>query len=235
MRRSSLIEIRAQVVVFDLDDTLYLERDFARSGFRAISSQFGNRVGGEDFAKACTELLAEGTRGNIFDLALTRVGIEATPRLIGELVSHYRTHAPDIEFCEDASRFIQRMDDMPTGLITDGPKEAQWAKITALGLDRMLDHIVVTGEWPKEFSKPHTRAFELIQQQTNSAPRDIVYIADNGAKDFVAPRQLGWQSVQILRTGRIHSGSPVSADHEADHVISSLDELTISPRGEGSV
>lgn len=230
MRRSSLIEIEAQVVVFDLDDTLYLERDFARSGFRALSQHFGDRVGGEDFSAACAELLEQGTRGNIFDLALSNLGIEATPRLIGDMVAHYRTHAPTIEFCGDASRFIARLDDLTTGLITDGPKEAQWAKVRALGLDRMLDHIVVTGEWPKEFSKPHTRAFELIQQQTNSSPRDIVYIADNGAKDFVAPRQLGWQSVQILRTGRIHSGTPVSADHDADHVISSFDELAITAR-----
>ena len=225
-----MIEIEAKVVVFDLDDTLYLEKDFAQSGFRALSQHFGKRVGGNRFAAECEELLTSGTRGNIFDLALSRCGIEATQKLVGDLVSYYRSHSPRIAFCADASRFLNRMGAFHTGLITDGPQEAQWAKIRALGLDRMLDYIVVTGEWPKGYSKPHPRAFKLIEERTPSAGDNIVYIADNAAKDFVAPRQLGWQSVQILRSERVHTGEASAPEHEAQHTIRSFDELEIKLR-----
>lgn len=224
-----MIEIEAQVLVFDLDDTLYLEKDFAESGFSALARHFGERIGGARFATECRERLAAGTRGNIFDLALSASGIEPTPELIAELVAYYRAHSPDIEFCADATRLFSRIPKMRTGLITDGPKEAQNAKIKALGLDRMIDHIVVTGEWPKEFSKPHPRAFELIESLTSCAGGAIVYIADNAAKDFVSPQRLGWQSVQILRPSRIHAGTPRQPEHEANHVITSFDELAIKP------
>lgn len=227
-RRFSLIEIEAQVVVFDLDDTLYLEKDFAESGFSALARQFGERVGGMRFAAECRKRLAAGIRGKILDLALSASGIEPTPELIAELVAYYRAHQPEIEFCTDASRLFARISDMRTGLITDGHEKAQYAKINALGLDRMIDHIVVTGDWAKEFSKPHPRAFELIETLTSCTGRAIVYVADNAAKDFVSPRRLGWQSVQILRPSRIHDGAPRQPDHKADHVITSFDELTIT-------
>ena len=224
-----MIEISAQVVVFDLDDTLYLERDFARSGFRALARHFGDRVGGAGFAEGCSELLAKGTRGNIFDLALSRNGIESTPELIAELVAFYRSHEPEIAFCEDAARMLGRVSQFTTGLITDGSKEAQSAKIRALGLENTLDHVIMTGAWGSEYSKPHPRAFAAIERRTSAAPRHIVYIADNGKKDFIAPRRLGWQTVQILRPERIHDGTPAEPAHEADHVIATLDELAIEP------
>ncbi|MHA7819578.1 MAG: HAD family hydrolase [Erythrobacter sp.] len=223
-----MIEIEAHVLVFDLDDTLYLEQHFAESGFRALARQYDERIGGERFAVECAGLLGEGARGNIFDVALSRCGVEAGPDLICELVASYRSHTPEIEFCDDAARFLKRIGKRPTGLITDGPKEGQWAKIRALGLDEMIDHIVVTGEWGSEFFKPHPRAFERIESLTSSSNRNIVYIADNAAKDFITPRRLGWQTVQILRPARVHTGTASASDHEADHVISSFDELEVT-------
>ena len=230
MRRFSLIEIEAKVVVFDLDDTLYLERDFARSGFNELARHFGESVGGKRFAAECHDLLAHGTRGNIFDEALTRCRIETSPELIDALVAHYRSHSPDIAFCEDVARFFARRRQAQTALITDGPEEAQLAKIRALGLDKTIDHVVATGQWPKGFGKPHRRAFELIESLTASSGKDLVYIADNAVKDFIAPRHLGWQTVQIVRSDRIHDGSPAEPDHAAEHVVTSFDEIEVKPR-----
>jgi len=223
-----LIKIRAAVVVLDLDDTLYLERDFARSGYEALAAQFGERIGGPLFARECRALLEKGARGNIFDLALSRCGIETSPELIAELVEHYRSHRPEIRFCPDASRFLDRLGKVATALITDGPRQAQAAKAWALELDSCLDHVIITGEWSAKYSKPHPRAFELVESLTGRSRSELVYIADNGAKDFLAPRRLGWQTVQLLRTDRIHDGVPPSRDHEADSVVGSFDEIGIA-------
>lgn len=222
-----MIEIEAKVLVLDLDDTLYLEKQFAEGGFRSLAREFGGRIGGPRFAAECAKLLARGTRGNIFDLALSRCGIEASRELIDEMVCHYRTHEPEISFCVDAERLFTRLAKMPTGLITDGPKETQWAKIRTLRLDQMINHIVVTGEWGREFFKPHPRAFERIETLSSSSGRDLVYIADNASKDFVTPRKRGWQTVQILRSARIHAGAASAPGHEADHTISSFDDLQV--------
>lgn len=226
-RRSSLIEIEAQTFVFDLDDTLYLERDFAQSGFHALANHFGERIAGERFASHCLELLSQGARGNIFNLALSHCGIEASSELITQLVEVYRSHIPKLTFCPDTQRLLDRMPYCHTGLITDGPEQTQRAKISALGLDNVIDTIIATGQWGKEYFKPHPRAYEHIEQVTSRTGQELVYIADNGAKDFVTPRKMGWQTVQILREGRVHSGKPTNPAYEADCVITSFDELCL--------
>ena len=224
------VRIDARVVVFDMDDTLYLERDFARSGFAAIGREFGDRFDGDAFAQICAALLLAGARGNIFDLALRELGVTPPDGLIGEMIDAYRRHRPDIRLCADVERFLSQLGSAPTGLISDGPGQTQKAKVAALGLAGRIDHIVLTGEWPEGFGKPHPRAFEHVQNSTGFPACEHVYIADNAAKDFLAPKGLGWQTVQILREGRVHTGLPPSSDHAATHLISSFDELRIVTR-----
>ncbi len=226
-RLSIVIETDARVVVLDLDDTLYLERDFARSGFVAVGEHLGTQVDSDAFARTCSALLETGARQNVFNLALHEFGIKDEPDLIKELVAAYRSHSPTISLCSDAERFLGRLDESTTGLISDGPEQTQSAKVAALGLGERIDHICLTGAWPEGYGKPHPRAFETIQQRTGLAGSEHVYIADNGAKDFLAPKGLGWQTVQILRSERVHDCSPPTSDHAAENVITTLDEIEL--------
>ena len=203
----------ADRVTFDLDDTLYLERDFAFSGFDAVAAH----LGADGFAATCRALFDSPHRAAIFNEALRRHGVSAE---VPDLVAVYRDHAPQIALCPDAARYLQRGG---FGLITDGPERTQRAKIAALGLARFCDQIIPTGQWPAGFGKPHPRAYQAIMDAADG--RRCVYVADNGAKDFVTPNRMGWLTVQILRPGRVHDGSPPDADHAARVVITSLDQL----------
>ncbi len=227
-RRCTLIDVSASVVVFDLDDTLYLERDFAHSGFKAVGAHLRGCVDAVEFAQICCHRLEQGKRGNVFDIALRSLGIEPKPALIDELVAVYRSHSPAIGLCPDAERFLDRLDEHQIGLISDGPAATQSAKVNALGLNSRIDHICLTGSLPEGHSKPHPLAFETIQNCTGLSGADHVYIADNGAKDFVAPNQLGWQTIQVLRPERIHDGTPPTPAHAARAVVQSLDEIELS-------
>ncbi len=207
----------ADRITFDLDDTLYLERDFAFSGFDAVGDHIRARHGIGGFAATCRALFDTPHRAAIFDEALRRHRIDAA---IPELVAIYRGHRPRIALCPDAARYLLRGG---FGLITDGPEATQRAKIAALGLAPFCDQIIPTGQWGAGFGKPHPRAYQAI---ADAAPgRRCVYVADNGAKDFVTPNRMGWLTVQILRPGRVHDGSPPDADHAARVVITSLDQL----------
>jgi putative hydrolase of the HAD superfamily len=57
----------------------------------------------------------------------------------------------------------------------------------------------------------------------------LVYVGDNPAKDFLAPNQLGWTTVQVKRPTtehrRIHATAVAPAGGEAHHQIASLDAL----------
>lgn len=230
---NDLVRIAAEVVVFDLDDTLYLERDFARSGFIAASRQFAGQFNPERFSACCLQLLKAGQRGDVFDRALEIMGVTPPVGLIEGLVEAYRSHRPKITLCRDAERFLARTVVTATGLISDGPAPTQTAKVAALGLADRIDHIVLTGAFPAGYGKPHPRAFEHIEEVTGFSGSALAYIADNAAKDFIAPNRRGWQTVQILRPGRIHRGAPISSDHAAGYVVTSLDQIMVGTKAHG--
>ncbi len=211
-----------EVVVLDLDDTLYLERDYVRSGFIAVGEQ-SRQLGIGDIADDLWSLFESGVRNNTFNEALVGRGVAPDPALIQQLVATYRSHFPDISLLDDARRFLDRIETMPSGLITDGPRESQRAKIAALELDTVLDWCVVTAELGPGRSKPHPAAFEQIEKVAQQTGRACVYIADNPTKDFEAPSNMGWRSVRVRRTESLHANldSPASVDLE----VRSLDEL----------
>ena len=205
-------------VVFDLDDTLYLERYYVQSGFRHVSSVIEKRFGLSNFDKAAWKLFVSGARGNIFDRSLTCMGIRPDAQLIAELVRIYRNHQPDISLADDAVSCLELLKpNCKLALITDGPVESQQNKIHALGLDRWIPIRVATGAWSAQYSKPHPQAFITVQRETNSAPGQCIYVADNPAKDFVAPRNLGWETVRIRRDEGLHAAvdsGPCAPNHE---------------------
>jgi putative hydrolase of the HAD superfamily len=213
------------VVVFDLDDTLYLERDYVASGFRAAGSWFHDKTNCAGLAEACFSLFEDGHRGHAFDRALERLGIPPNPDLVRDLVEVYRTHRPALALAPDAARWLRRPDLPATALITDGLLQVQLAKIEALGLPGLLDHIVCTGAWGRPFWKPHERAFEAVESWSGLSGRDLVYVADNPAKDFVTPRARGWATVQIARPERVHRLDVPSPEYRPHAVIDSLDGL----------
>jgi putative hydrolase of the HAD superfamily len=110
-------------------------------------------------------------------------------------------------------------------LITDGPSTSQRAKIEALALNAAFSPLVVTAELGAGRSKPHTAAFELVQEALGHDKR-FVYVADNPLKDFLAPNLLGWESLRIKRPSGLYSQAiePTPA-HAPQHVVSSLDDV----------
>jgi len=211
------------MIVFDLDDTLYLEREFAFSGYRFLDGWVKEREGLEGFGNACKVLFEEGERRQIFNRALERLGHCGDSHLIADLVAAYRGHPPQISLAPDAARFLERHRG-PFGLITDGPAATQNAKIVALGLDRWIENIRKTGDWPQGYGKPHPRAYEEMEGlAADDGP--MVYVADNPAKDFLTPKARGWITVQIRRAGAVHPPHAKDDAHAAHVEITSLDEL----------
>lgn len=190
-------------VVFDIDDTLYLERNYVRSGFRAVGIWAQRCLGIADFETTCWNEFEAGRRSTIFDHALSSSGIEPNPQLISSLVELYRTHEPSIHLAPDASHALGDLAASHSiAVISDGPLASQSRKVQALGLARFASPIILTEALGQEFRKPHPRAFRDIAGRI-SAPH-YVYVADNPAKDFTAPRHLGWTTVRIRRLGGLH-------------------------------
>ncbi|MEV5542187.1 HAD family hydrolase [Saccharopolyspora shandongensis] len=204
---------RDSCVVFDIDDTLYLERDYVRSGFAAIERLHG--LGG--FAEAAWQLFLDGVRGDTIDRALRVIGPDPDPALVRQLVSTYREHRPDIRLLPDALGWLEHHHaGTRLACVTDGALSSQRAKASALGLANWCPTIVMTAALGAEYGKPHVRAFQEVARVTSLPPQRYVYVADNPRKDFDGPHQLGWATIRIRRRGGLHAelATPSFVDHE---------------------
>ncbi len=188
-------------VVFDMDDTLYLERDYVRSGFRAVAAAAAEptNVPEEDAFALLWGLFEAGTRGTTFDALLARYPELSASFTIPDLVAVYRAHAPTINLLPEMEGLMLelRAQSVPLGVITDGPFVSQRAKADALRLAHYADAVILTDTWGRDFWKPHPKAFEEASKALGLPHSNLIYVGDNPSKDFNAPAQLGWQSVRL--------------------------------------
>lgn len=221
------------LVVFDLDDTLYPERAFALSGFRAVARHVEERHGIAGLDTRMTELLDAGHLGTLFAIAFAEVRPGHAKDDLDELIAVYRNHTPVIALFGDAARALHRLAAHgPLGLITDGTARMQHAKIDALGIRDAFHHVIATDDLGgRAYSKPHPLSFEQMEAVLRAYDADarLVYVGDNPAKDFVTPNARGWLTVQVLRDAtapaRIHAKAVAPPGGEPHRIIASLDGL----------
>jgi len=219
-------------VTFDLDDTLYLEREYVYSGFRAVGAWAHENLGVPDFCERAWAAFERGTRHSVFNAVLAEHGITATKEMIDILIDTYRTHAPDIHTLPDASLCVAELHErVPLALISDGPIRSQRAKAGCLGVSSWTNIQIFTAALGAEFSKPHPRAFAIVESSAHVPGAQCVYVADNPAKDFIAPRSRGWATVRVRRTQSLHES--VESDDDVDVEIPDLSTLTIALEGIG--
>lgn len=211
-----------QCVVFDIDDTLYLERDYVRSGFHAVGEHLRRTHGVDGFSRRAWELFESGHRGSTFDVVLAELGLPEA--LVPGLVRVYREHEPDIELLPDVRAFIERWSSCwRLAAVSDGPLRSQENKAKALDLPRWCEPIVLTESLGHGFGKPHPLAFQKVEAVTGLSGAQCVYVADNPAKDFIAPARMGWRTVRVRRAGALHESVPSGADVKTE--VRDLSEL----------
>lgn len=212
-------ETAPKVIVWDVDDTLVLERDFARSGFAAVGEWLASERSVAGFYSEAWQAFERGVRGTIFNEALSRLDHpQADTALIKELVRIYREHEPNIHLLGDAEGAIRQaqINDIAMAVITDGPPAMQANKVKALDIEDIADPVVLAWTKGKEFGKPHPSAFVQVQQHLKASGSELVYIADNPMKDFVAPRELGWRTVRVRRRFGLHTDVPSGDDVDCE-------------------
>lgn len=217
---------RTRAVVFDLDDTLYPESAYVRSGFRAVAAEAARSYGvSADEAYAELEgLFEDGVRGDTFDRWLSARGIDGE---VADLVAVYRGHQPAIEPFPEAPPLLARLraEGYLLGLLSDGEPEIQYGKLDAIGLRAAFDATLVSGELGRDAWKPSPRGLTTLLERLGVEPSEAVYVSDNPAKDFKAARDAGMRSIRVRRSSGVYSGlEPQGADHAPDHEVATLAE-----------
>jgi putative hydrolase of the HAD superfamily len=214
-------------IVFDLDDTLYPERMFAISGFRACERWAQDRLGAGQMVERMTGLLDAGHMRSLFEIVLAEALGDAADSHVEAFIDVYRTHEPDIALYDDAAPALAHLGSVsPLGLITDGSHAVQAAKVKALGIEPRFTKVIYTSALGgRGFSKPNPLSYEIMEQAIGAPGDRFVYVGDNPAKDFITPNARGWTSIQIVRPQRIHHRAETAAGGAPQHTIQSLAEL----------
>lgn len=191
-----------KAVVFDLDDTLYSEKEYVYSGYQAIACALPEVDG------MAEKLWEAFLRKKLpIDEVLVAEGIY-TEILKQKCLSVYRFHQPNIHLYVGARELLQKLrtEGYLLGIITDGRPEGQRAKLKALGLFDLVDHIIITDELGgPAFRKPNEAAFVTMRQMLNVPFGKIAYIADNIKKDFIAPQKLGMLSIHFKNENGLYT------------------------------
>ena len=153
------------LAVFDLDDTLYAERDYVISGFRAVSNAlFSGPIKQQTvFERFCELFLQDPKR--VFDrfVADETAGDGLGEHFLAHAIEVYRDHIPDIRLFAEVDGVLGslRAAGLRLAIITDGRSDGQKRKIGALGLEHKVDRVVYTDLLApgRAYWKPHPFAF----------------------------------------------------------------------------
>ena len=189
-------------VIFDLDDTLYSEKDYVHSGFHAAASLLTGIENAEDKLWKAFE---EGRPA--IDAVLQDAGID-DPSLKAQCLERYREHRPEISLYPGVRELLAalRQAGKKLAILTDGRPGGQRRKLQALGLENLVDEILITDELGGiQFRKPNDVGFRILKYRLGVPYERMAYVGDNPQKDFQAPRMLGMPYVYYQNENGLYS------------------------------
>lgn len=216
-----------RAVVFDLDDTLYGESQYVRSGYRAVAAHLQEKLNRQEpFDDWLWSRFQAGKTQGAFDALSEQFALSLTAGQIQELIGVYREHRPEIELYPGVAEMLPQLRRRwKLGLLSDGFLPAQRLKVAALGVEEFFDAIVLTEQMGRDAWKPSPLGFEAIRTKLDAPHETCAYVADNPAKDFIAPNELGWLTIQWVRDGQIHAAKPAPPGGEPQQIVRCRAEL----------
>ncbi|CAH1211265.1 Phosphoglycolate phosphatase [Paenibacillus auburnensis] len=217
-----------KAIIFDLDDTLYQEEDYVKSGFKYVSNLIELKTAlGADYVYDQLLLLFENDKSRVFNRFLELQEI-TDAELESLIIQEYRHHKPSISLLPENIEILQWLKNQGfmIGIITDGRPEGQKNKIEALGLYDYCNHVIVTDELGGiEFRKPNKIGFINMLTHFKIKPDEAIYLGDNPTKDFVACNNLGMKTIMLVNGKGLYSQEVEDPDYFANISIQSLEEL----------
>lgn len=214
--------MRIKAVIFDLDNTLYDEKQFVRSGFKEVSNYMAKKYGinEERLYELLLNIFSKRGRKKVFDTALKKLNLYKKESLL-EMVEVYRNHSPNIAVSKEVPEVLPKLrKKCRIGLITGGIKKVQESKVKALDIEDLFDVVTYAIEYG---GKNDIQAFLATLEKLRANPSESIYIDDNPLKGFVIAKKLGIHTVRILRGE--HRNLKVDKQHEPEFEIKNLRQL----------
>lgn len=203
------------VIVFDLDDTLYDEIDFVKSGFKEVSKYLCNGV----FYDFMFDDFLKNGSGRVFNNLIQNFNLDIP---IQKLIEIYRFHQPNITIPKESLELLEFCKEYNTALISDGYYLMQQNKYRVLKLDSYIEFPVFTDFYHTK--KPELKPFELVMNKFKNE-KDFIYISDNPKKDFIAPNKLNWKSIRYKNYNGLYKDFESNATFEVESRLEIIEVL----------
>jgi len=232
-----------QVILFDLDDTLFAHREAVATGILLHLNRVGGSFASADRSSASTlwnaleEEHYHSYLAGVLDFAGQRrrraqdfaasfnvpLSDSEADRWFDDYFESYRASwrlHNDALPCLDALTTL--IPGVRYGLITNGDPVFQGDKIRRVGLDDRFEHVVTSGALG--FAKPDARIFEHACALFGVPVSSAVYIGDRLRTDALGAAMAGLTGVWLDRApasavSTISTSSPVPTDHEASGAL----------------
>ena len=194
-------------IIFDLDDTLFPEKEYVHSGFKVISIYLNEiyQINSEQSFNFLIRTFELNGRLKIFDSLLHKFMPHKTKaerkELVNKMVELYRNHSPDIKLNDEVIKILIEFRNLgwKISIVTDGLKLMQKNKINALGLNQLVDNVVYCFE--HNSPKPSTLGFEMAAKEMGIDIENCLVVGDHPEKDIAPAIKLNSKAYRV-RTER---------------------------------
>ena len=199
-------------LVFDVDDTLYEQIVPFKNAYRSL---FDIDIDMEKFyllSRYYSDVKFEASRNGEMTMdeyhiyriqeAARDLGVFLTDEQALNMQKEYKKNQQKLQMSDITINILElaKKNNVKLGVITNGPSEHQWAKIDALGVEKLIprENIIVSGDLGI-INKPDVRIFDAMQVKLQLDTESLYYIGDSFENDIVGANNAGWKSIWINR------------------------------------
>jgi putative hydrolase of the HAD superfamily len=211
-----------RAIIFDLDDTLYPLESFVLSGFDAVAARLHEMFGID--AGAARGVLrrarANGGRGRELQECLRQ--FDLPENLVATLIDVMRAHRPEIALDPGVTKTLALLRRRwLIGIVTNGPRDMQARKISALGVAELVREVV----YADPVAKPHAAPFLQASGRLGVAPGRTVFVGNDAVCDVYGAWRLGMKTIHVQPQSTFagHPAQPTAL--MADACVRSLSEV----------
>ena len=198
-------------LVFDVDDTLYEQIAPFENAYKSL---FDMDIDMEKFyilSRYYSDVKFEASRNGDMTMdeyhiyriqeAAKDLGVYLTGEQALSMQREYKKNQQKLQMSNITKSILElaKENNVKLGIITNGPSEHQWSKITALGVESWInrENIIVSGDYG--INKPDDRIFEIMKEKLQLPNDSLYYIGDSIENDVVGANNAGWKSIWINR------------------------------------
>lgn len=205
-------------VYFDLDGTLFDDRQYVRAGLRHAGKVLADRTGADLTGELLHPYFERGIRDSTFDTVLREH--ELSIDLVPTLVEAYHDNQAELSPVPETDATLDALaDEYQLGLITGGKNGRE--KVARLDLNGYFDTVFVSPEYGS--SKRNQDIFIAALDSLAVTATEALYVGDRASLDFPQPNRLGMTTVRV-QTGR-YADTAATGEAEPDYTITSFGEL----------